>query len=72
MLGVRRAGIWIALQDLEERHLIETSRTVVSVLDRQASLNLRAVYMESPRGNLDDCSRLKFNESHLATGAPVV
>jgi CRP-like cAMP-binding protein len=35
MLGVRRAGISTALHDLEERHLIETKRTVVSVLDRQ-------------------------------------
>jgi DNA-binding transcriptional regulator YhcF (GntR family) len=34
MLGVRRAGVTVALQALEERGLIATQRGQVTVLDR--------------------------------------
>ena len=41
MLGVRRAGVTIALQELEASALISTSRGVVNVLDR-VGLEIRA------------------------------
>lgn len=41
MLGVRRAGVTIALQELEASALISTSRGVVNVLDR-TGLEIRA------------------------------
>ena len=41
MLGVRRAGVTVALQELEASALISTSRGVVNVLDR-AGLEVRA------------------------------
>jgi hypothetical protein len=72
MLGVRRAGISIAMQDLQERHLIETKRNVVNVLDRQGLIEFTGGLYGVPEREFGRLFQVETNASHLATGAPVM
>jgi CRP-like cAMP-binding protein len=52
MLGVRRAGVTVALHALEARGLVETARGTVRILNRKALQELAGPYYGTPEAEL--------------------
>lgn len=53
MLGVRRAGVTVALNDLKERRLIQAQRSEIEILDRKGMEKLAGPYYGVPEAEYD-------------------